>query len=401
MKTNKYTRIYLLVLTSLITVWYAYAAQNALVLQYLNNLRSTDSGQVGYILWEIFTTSGKIKQDYLELPTGLVVNDATTSVTWIVMLEHSTWSTSQIKAPTSGIINLMWDSLVWQIGNKQDQVIGWATTIMTGNLVSNRVLVSDTNGKVWASTVTSTELWYLTWVTSNVQNQLNTKLTTWNISWTIWYLPKFSATNIIWNSVLFESWWNLSLWWNNPQAKLEINTTWIGLSLIRTWYDTYWLEQSTGLWLAIKNITDNIVEMYFNWSWNVWIWTVSPSYKLHVNGDILANSWIRTTGTSGWYSETYWWWWHMTDTTWIRAYNSKSVYTPWEMQATTVRANTNLCIGSDCKTSWSQVWWAFPSGWIILIQWYSSCPVGFTSLWYTVSAYQWENWTTYWLCIKN
>lgn len=84
------------------------------------------------------------------------------------MLEHSTWSTSQTKAPTSGIIKLMWDSLVWQIGTKQDQVIWWATSIMTGNLVASRVLVSDTNGKVGASTVTSTELSYLTWVTSNV-----------------------------------------------------------------------------------------------------------------------------------------------------------------------------------------------------------------------------------------
>lgn len=64
-KKNQYTRVYLLIFITIITIWYTYAAQNALVLQYLNNLRSTDSGQVGYILWEIFNSwgvnNGKIK----------------------------------------------------------------------------------------------------------------------------------------------------------------------------------------------------------------------------------------------------------------------------------------------------------------------------------------------------
>ena len=45
----------------------------------------------------------------------------------------------------------------------------------------------------------------------------------------------------------------------------------------------------------------------------------------------------------------------MTDTTWIRAFNGKNVYTSGEMQAGTVRANSSLCIGNDCKTSWGQV----------------------------------------------
>lgn len=43
-------------------------------------------------------------------------------------------------------------------------------------------------------------------------------------------------------------------------------------------------------------------------------------------GTMTLNNWFRSTGATGWYSETYGGGWHMTDTTWIRAYNGKKVY---------------------------------------------------------------------------
>lgn len=42
-------------------------------------------------------------------------------------------------------------------------------------------------------------------------------------------------------------------------------------------------------------------------------------------GTIYLSNWFRSTGASGWYNETYGGGWHMTDTTWIRAYNAKKV----------------------------------------------------------------------------
>ena len=60
--------------------------------------------------------------------------------------------------------------------SKQDVVVGAASTITENNLTVNRVLVSNSSGKVAVSTVTSTELGYLDGVTSNVQTQLNNKL---------------------------------------------------------------------------------------------------------------------------------------------------------------------------------------------------------------------------------
>lgn len=61
------------------------------------------------------------------------------------------------------------------LNSKQDTVTGGASTITDDNLTANRALVSNGNGKVTVSGVTSTELGYLGGVTSNVQTQLDGK----------------------------------------------------------------------------------------------------------------------------------------------------------------------------------------------------------------------------------
>ena len=60
--------------------------------------------------------------------------------------------------------------------NKQDEITGGATTITESNLTANRALISNANGKVAVSGTTSTQLEYLNTVTSNVQTQLNNKM---------------------------------------------------------------------------------------------------------------------------------------------------------------------------------------------------------------------------------
>ena len=51
-----------------------------------------------------------------------------------------------------------------------------------------------------------------------------------------------------------------------------------------------------------------------------------PSYTLDVRGNIIADTWLRTRGEGGWYSESYgggiWMW----DTSWIRTYGNKGFY---------------------------------------------------------------------------
>ena len=62
------------------------------------------------------------------------------------------------------------------LDGKQEKVTGAATTITDSNLTANRALISNSSGKVAVSSVTSTELGYLDGVTSNIQTQLNNKL---------------------------------------------------------------------------------------------------------------------------------------------------------------------------------------------------------------------------------
>ena len=65
-----------------------------------------------------------------------------------------------------------------QLDGKQATVTGAATTITGSNLTTSRALVSNGDGKVAVSAVTSTELGYLDGVTSNVQTQLDGKQAT-------------------------------------------------------------------------------------------------------------------------------------------------------------------------------------------------------------------------------
>ena len=64
------------------------------------------------------------------------------------------------------------------LNGKQATITGGASTITSSNLTVNRALVSNASGKVAVSAVTATELVYLDGVTSNIQTQINGKLST-------------------------------------------------------------------------------------------------------------------------------------------------------------------------------------------------------------------------------
>ena len=92
------------------------------------------------------------------------------------------------------------DKSTWS--GKQDAITGAATTITSNNLTADKILVSDANGKVSASSTATTNLSkidYLANVTSDVQTQLNSKQGTLTAGNGIDITSNtISATNIVW-----------------------------------------------------------------------------------------------------------------------------------------------------------------------------------------------------------
>ena len=80
-------------------------------------------------------------------------------------------NTSDANKPVSGATQTALDT-------KQNSITGAASTIASSNLTASRALTSNTSGKVAVSAVTSTELDYLSGVTSAIQTQLNGKEST-------------------------------------------------------------------------------------------------------------------------------------------------------------------------------------------------------------------------------
>lgn len=85
---------------------------------------------------------------------------------------------STVTSTELGYVHGVTSAIQTQLNSKEATITGAATTITGNNLTASRALVSDSTGKVAASTVTSTELGYLHGATSSVQTQINNKADT-------------------------------------------------------------------------------------------------------------------------------------------------------------------------------------------------------------------------------
>ena len=113
----------------------------------------------GVLTWQ--NDSGGISLTDLSATTPLSYNNGT-----------GVFSISQANGSTNGYLSATdWTTF----NNKQATINGAATTITSSNLTNDRALISNGSGKVDVSTVTSTELGYISGVTSSIQTQLNSK----------------------------------------------------------------------------------------------------------------------------------------------------------------------------------------------------------------------------------
>lgn len=64
-----------------------------------------------------------------------------------------------------------------------------------------------------------------------------------------------------------------------------------------------------------------------------------------IAGETYTGNWFRTQGDTGWYSEKWGGGWYMSDSSWIRAYGNKGVYTPGQLRGGTVTSEGRTEVG--------------------------------------------------------
>ena len=137
---------------------------------------------------------------------------------------------------------------------------------------------------------------------------------------------------------------NVGIGTSTPGTKLDVNGTVTATDFVK----------SDGTSITGGAFSLNGTNAYYS-AGNVGIGTSSPTQKLHVNGTIrsegrhyaangvhIQGDWLRVDGSNGIYFEDYGGGWHMTDTNWIRSYNSKNVYI-----SSVLRADGGVFVGDD------------------------------------------------------
>jgi hypothetical protein len=79
-----------------------------------------------------------------------------------------------------GYLDGVTSAIQTQIDSKQATITGAATTVVSSDLTASRAAISNSSGKIAVSSVTDTELGYVSGVTSAIQTQIDSKLTASN-----------------------------------------------------------------------------------------------------------------------------------------------------------------------------------------------------------------------------
>ena len=96
-------------------------------------------------------------------------------------------------------------------------------------------------------------------------------------------------------------------------------------------YKIYMSSATDGSWGGRKDSSD--YNMYFRMKGGTtrgFVFLNDRTVKCHINGSgdlYLDGGWLRTYSSRGWYSQSYGGGWFMQDTTYVRCYNNKTVYT--------------------------------------------------------------------------
>jgi hypothetical protein len=134
-------------------------------------------------LSNVDNTSDATKNSAAVILTNKTIDTATNTITGLANTNIATGANIDAAKIGTGIVSTtefnyldgVTSAIQTQINAKQDTITGAATTITTSNLTVSRALSSDASGKVAVSATTSTELGFVSGVTSAIQTQLNAK----------------------------------------------------------------------------------------------------------------------------------------------------------------------------------------------------------------------------------
>jgi len=130
-----------------------------------------DSGSLSNeALTNIFV--GILSKSNNSLPTGLITD---TQIATGANINAAKLGTGVVDNTEFNYLNGVTSNIQTQLDAKQATITGGASTITSSNLTASRALESNGSGKVAASSVTSTELGYLSGVTSAIQTQFSNK----------------------------------------------------------------------------------------------------------------------------------------------------------------------------------------------------------------------------------
>lgn len=142
----------------------------------------------------------------------------------------------------------------------------------------------------------------------------NSNGTSYGTNYEVWTAYNSNKAGVNWSAETFFA----GSGFKSRSICIEVNNNGVAgdcSSEINNWNSHLFLQEKSNTFLYACRGGGNFV-----------IGTVSSDYKLNVGGDIIASSWIRTGGNTGWYSQSYGGGIHMTDSTWVRVYNGKQFY---------------------------------------------------------------------------
>jgi hypothetical protein len=148
----------------------------------------------------------------------------------------------------------------FELQNKQNIITGAATTITTNDLSINKVVISNSNGKIAVSDLSASQLLFLSDVNSNIQSQIN------NIDQSKW-------TQSITGDIYNKNPGNVGIGTTNPTEKLEVSGNVLITNDLSVNGIIYWnqFEPEININLSLADVLDvsNVANQNINMNCNL------------------------------------------------------------------------------------------------------------------------------------